>query len=222
MNVVILGATGLVGRGVLHACLRDETVTRVTAICRREPEITHPKLTVLRHDDFADLRPLAGRLGHVDACYFCIGVPSAGLDEAAYRRVTLDFALAAADALLPLNRTLTYVYVSGASADSTEQSRVMWIWVKGRAENALLDYPFRTYVFRPGYIKPMNGARPRARRVRMVYAATSWLYPVLRKVLPNSTTSTDAIGRAMIAVSTLDGSGKRVLDSGDINRLAGG
>lgn len=221
MNVVILGATGLVGQGVLHACLRDETVTRVTAICRRPPKVTHPKLEVVRHDDFTDLRPLAGRLGHVDACYFCIGVPSAGLDEAAYTTVTHDYALAAADALLPLNPKLTYVYMSGASADSTEKSRVMWTRVKGRAENALLEYPFRTYIFRPGYIRPMYGARPRARGARIVYAATSWLYPVLRKLMPNSTTSTDAIGRAMVAVSTVDDTEKRVLDSGDINRLAG-
>jgi uncharacterized protein YbjT (DUF2867 family) len=221
MHVVILGATGLVGQGVLHACLRDEGVHRVTAICRRAPEVTHPKLEVLLHDDFTDLQSLTGRLGHVDACYFCIGVPSAGMDEAAYRTVTVDYALAAADALLPLNRGLTYVYVSGASADSTEKSSVMWMRVKGRAENALLDYPFHTYVFRPGYIKPTNGARPRARAARVLHAATSWLYPVLRRVLPNHTTSTDAIGRAMVAVSRTDGTGKRVLDSGDINRLAG-
>lgn len=219
MNVVILGATGLVGQGVLHACLRDEAVTRVTAICRRAPAVTHPKLTVLRHYDFADLRSLTDHIGHVDACYFCIGVPSAGMDEAAYSKVTHDYALAAADALLPLNPELTYVYVSGASADSAGKS--MWTRVKGRAENALLKYPFRTYIFRPGYIKPMHGARPRVRTVRAVYAATSWLYPVLRKVMPNSTTSTDAIGRAMVAVSTMDEMEKRVLDSGDINRLAG-
>lgn len=219
MNVVILGATGLVGQGVLHACLRDEAVTRVTAICRRAPRVTHPKLTVLRHYDFADLRSLTDRIGQVDACYFCIGVPSAGLDEAAYSKVTHDYALAAADALLPLNPALTYVYVSGASADSAGKS--MWTRVKGRAENALLEYPFRTYIFRPGYIKPMYGARPRVRTVRAVYAATSWLYPVLRKVMPNSTTSTDAIGRAMVAVSTMDDMEQRVLYSGDINRLAG-
>jgi uncharacterized protein YbjT (DUF2867 family) len=221
MNVVILGATGLVGHGVLLACLRDEAVTRVTAISRSPLTVTHPKLEVVRHDDFGDLRPLADRLGHVDACYFCIGVPSAGMDEAAYSRVTVDYAVAAADALLPLNPKLTFVYVSGASADRTGKSRLMWARVKGRAENALLDYPFRTYVFRPGYIKPMHGVRPRARGARIVYAATSWLYPVLRRLMPNSTTSTDAIGRAMVAVSTSDDMEKRVLDSGDINRLAG-
>lgn len=221
MDVVILGATGLVGQGVLHACLRDDTVTRVTAISRRPPAVTHPKLEVLIHEDFADLRPLTDRLGHVDACYFCIGVSSAGVAEDAYRKVTYDYALAAADALLPLNQKLTYVYVSGAGADNTGKSRIMWARVKGRAENALLEYPFRTYVFRPGYIKPMYGARPLLRRMRILYAATSWLYPVLRKVMPNQTTSTDAIGRAMIAVSTSDDLAKRVLDSGDINRLAG-
>ena len=221
MNVVVLGATGLVGQGVLHACLRDDSVSKVTAICRRAPEATHPKLEVVLHDDFGDLAPATRHLGHVDACYFCIGVPSAGLDEAAYGKVTHDYALAAADALLLLNPELTYVYVSGASADSTEKSSVMWTRVKGRAENALLEYPFKTYIFRPGYIKPMYGARPRVRSVRVVYATTSWLYPLLKRLMPNSTTSTDAIGRAMIAVSKKDDTEKPVLDSGDINRLAG-
>jgi uncharacterized protein YbjT (DUF2867 family) len=221
MNVVILGATGLVGHGVLHACLRDPAVSRVTVIARRAPEVTHPKLVVLCHGDFGNLRPLTDRLGPVDACYFCIGVPSAGMGEAEYTRVTYDYALAAADALLPRCRELTYVYVSGASADSTERGPLMWARVKGRAENALLRYPFRTYVFRPGYIKPMYGAQPRARGQRLVYAATSWLYPVLRRLMPDRTTSTDAIGRAMIAVTAAGYAGNRVLDSGDINRLAG-
>lgn len=219
MNVVLLGATGLVGHGVLHACLNDPAVTRVIAIVRRPLEITHPKLDVVPHDDFGDLRPVAARLGHVDACFFCVGVPSAGLGEAEYATVTHDYAVAAADALLPLNSRLTYVYVSGASA--SRDSRLMWARVKARAEDALLAYPFRAYVFRPGYIRPMYGVRPRERAARVVYGATSWLYPVLKRLMPERTTSTGAIGRAMLAVSGMDGAGKRTLTSGDINRLAG-
>jgi uncharacterized protein YbjT (DUF2867 family) len=221
VDVLILGATGLVGHGALYACLRDPAVHRVTVLGRRAPALTHPKLVFLHHDDFTDLGPLADRLGQVDACYFCIGVSSAGVSEADYTRVTYDYALAAADALLPRGPELTYVYVSGASADNTERGPVMWARVKGRAENALLAYPFRTYVFRPGYIRPMHGARPRARGQRLVYGATSWLYPVLRRLLPDRTTSTDAIGRAMLAVTSAGVEGSRVLDSGDINRLAG-
>ncbi|MEU8632482.1 epimerase [Amycolatopsis sp. NPDC048633] len=218
MNVVLLGATGLVGHGVLHECLRDHAVKRVTAICRRPPEITHPKLEVVLHDDFADLEPATAHLDQVDACFFCVGVPSAGLGEAEYAAVTVGYAVAAADALLPLDNELTYVYVSGASA--SRDSRLMWARVKARAEDALLAYPFHTYVFRPGYIKPMYGARPRERAARMIHAATSWLYPLLKRVLPDRTTSTGAIGQAMLAVSRMDGTGPRTLTSGDINRLA--
>ncbi|MEU3645835.1 epimerase [Lentzea sp. NPDC034063] len=216
-NVVLLGATGLVGHGVLHSCLNDSSVTRVTVISRRPLEISHPKLDVVLHDDFTDFRPVAARLGQVDACFYCIGVPSAGVEEAEYAKVTVDYAVAAADAFL--NPGLTYVYVSGASA--SPDSRLMWARVKARAEEALLAYPFHTYVFRPGYIKPMYGARPRVKAVRAVYAATAWLYPLLKKMFPETTTSTGAIGKAMIAVSRMDGAGPRTLTSGAINRLAG-
>lgn len=216
-NVVLLGASGLVGHGVLHSCLLDPSVTRVTVISRRPLETVHPKLDVVLHEDFTDLRPAVAQLGRVDACFYCIGVPSAGVSEADYTVVTVDYAVAAADALL--NPGLTFVYVSGASV--SPDSRLMWARVKARAEQTLLAYPFHTYVFRPGYIKPMYGARPRVRAVRAVYAATTWLYPLLKKLFPESTTSTGAMGRAMIAVSRLDGAGPRTLNSGAINRLAG-
>jgi hypothetical protein len=209
----------MVGHGVVHACLRDERVRQVTAISRGPLDVTHPKLRVRQHEDFRDLSPVADRLGQVDACYFCIGTPSAGRTEQEYRTVTYDYALAAAEALLPLNPDLTFVYVSGASADSTEQGPVMWKRVKGSAEKALLDFPFRTHVFRPGYIRPMYGARPSTRANRVVYGATSWLYPVLNRVFPDGTTTTDAIGRAMLAVTTTPGA-PRILTSADINRFA--
>lgn len=223
MNVVLLGASGMVGQGALQACLRDETVARVTAVCRGPLAVSHPKLQVVPHQDFGDLTPLRGLFAQADACYFCVGVPSAGLSEEDYTRVTYDFALAAADALLSTGRDdVTFVYVSGAGADSTEQGPVMWARVKGRAENALLKFPFRTYVFRPGYIRPTHGARPRTRGSRVLYGATSWLYPVLHRLFPDRTTTTDAIGRAALAVSRTDDRTSRVLTSGDINRLAAG
>ncbi|WP_394619771.1 epimerase [Lentzea sp. JNUCC 0626] len=218
-NVVLLGATGLVGHGVLHTCLADPSVKKVTVISRRPLEVTHPKLDVVLHQDFTDLRPIAERLGTPDACFYCIGVPSAGVSEADYTLVTVDYAVAAADALLPLNPALTYVYVSGASASA--DSKLMWARVKARAEQELLAYPFHTYVFRPGYIRPMFGVKPRVGAVRVVYAATSWLYPLLKRMFPDSTTSIGAIGKAMVALSTMDGKGERILNSGAINRLAG-
>jgi uncharacterized protein YbjT (DUF2867 family) len=217
MKIVILGATGMVGHGALHAALRDDDVAKVTVISRRPLTMQHPKLDVVLHQDFTDLKAVTEALGHVDACFFCIGMSSTGRTEADYTTVTYDYAIAAADAVSPLNPDLTFVYVSGEGADSA--SRVMWQRVKGRAEDALLAYPFRTHVFRPGYIRPMHGARPSGTANRIVYGATSWLYPVLRRVFPKAMTTTDAIGRAMLAVCRQPA--PPVLRSNDINRFAG-
>ncbi|WP_326725341.1 NAD(P)H-binding protein [Streptomyces sp. NBC_00243] len=217
MKVVLFGASGMIGYGVLRACLDDDTVKSVTAVVRRPLGLHHPKLHEVVHADFTDLTAVAASLAGVDACYFCLGTPSAGLTEAEYTRVTHDYALAAAHALLPLNDELTFVYVSGNSADSA--SGTMWARVKGRTEDDLLALPFHAYVFRPTYIRPRQGARPGTRSYRLMYAATSWLYPVLRRLFPQHLTTTDTLGRAMLGVTRLRGSGPRVLTSTEINDL---
>ncbi|MFD3452623.1 epimerase [Streptomyces sp. NPDC058691] len=218
MKVVVFGAGGMVGTGVLRACLLDEEVRSVVAVVRRPLGMGHPKLREVSPADFADLADVAGEFAGADACLFALGVPSAGRTEAEYTRVTRDFALAAARVLLPLGEHLTFVYVSGASADSA--STTMWARVKGRAEDELLALPLRTYVFRPGYIRPRHGARPRSLTSRLAYGATSWTYPVLRRLFPRHTTTTDAIGRAALAVVRRGGTGSRVLTSADINAAA--
>ncbi|WP_369244001.1 NAD(P)H-binding protein [Streptomyces sp. R41] len=218
MKVVLFGASGMIGHGVLRACLDDDGVESVTAVVRRPLGVRHPKLREAVHADFTDLTDVAASLDGADACYFCLGTSSAGLTEVEYTRVTHDYALAAARALLPLNGDLTFVYVSGHSADSA--SATMWARVKGRAEEALLALPFRAYVFRPSYIRPRRGARPATRPYRLLYASTSWLYPVLRRLFPRHMTTTDTVGRAMLAVTRLQGRGPRVLTSVEINGLA--
>ncbi|MFJ4851402.1 MULTISPECIES: epimerase [unclassified Streptomyces] len=218
MKVVVFGAGGMVGTGVLRACLLDDEVESVVAVVRRPLGTRHPELREVTPADFADLTDVADELAGAGACFFCLGVPSAGRTEAEYTRVTRDYALAAARVLLPRTEDLTFVYVSGASADSA--SRTMWARVKGRAEDELLALPLRTYVFRPGYIRPRHGARPRSRTSRLLYGATSWTYPVLRRLFPRHTTTTDAIGRAALAVTRRGGSGPRVLTSADINTAA--
>ncbi|MEU3854043.1 NAD-dependent epimerase/dehydratase family protein [Streptomyces sp. NPDC029554] len=221
MHVLLFGATGMVGHGMLHACITDPRVDAVTVIARRAPALTHPKGRVLIHQDYSDFTALRDEFKGIDACYYAIGTASAGVSEADYTRVTRDYALAAARTLLDAGSRPTFIYVSGRSADSTGTSSVMWARVKGAAENALLALPMRTHILRPGYIRPRHGARASSAWAQAFYTVTSPLFPVLRRLLPDWATSTEAIGRAAIALSLPDNTDPSILTSRDINRLAG-
>jgi uncharacterized protein YbjT (DUF2867 family) len=219
VNVVIFGASGMVGHGVLRACLLDPAVTRVLVVGRRPLGVSHPELREAIHQDFADLSALTGQFADLDACFYCLGVSAAGRSEAEYTRVTYDFTLAAARAVSEHNPGITFTYVSGEGADSTEHGRTMWARVKGRTENALLAMPMNAYMFRPGYIQPRHGARSRTRLYRLTYTLTSWLYPVIRRIAPAHTTTTDHLGRAMLALTRPGTAHPHILGSRDINRL---
>jgi uncharacterized protein YbjT (DUF2867 family) len=159
VNVVLFGATGMVGQGVLRECLQDPSVERVLAIGRSAAGQRHDKLRELVVRDFADFSSIERDLSGYDACFFCLGITSAGMSEADYRRVTYDIAMAAARALVKLNPGMTFIFVSGAGADSSEKGRVMWARVKGQTENALLALPFKgVYVFRPAAISRCMGS----------------------------------------------------------------
>ncbi|HEX3594634.1 MAG TPA: hypothetical protein VHU80_06020, partial [Polyangiaceae bacterium] len=160
---------------------------------------------------------VAGELGGYDACFFCLGISSAGMDEASYRRVTYDIAVAAARALVAANPTMTFVFVSGAGTDAT--SKTMWARVKGETEKAILDLPFaRKYAFRPAFVRPMHGVTSRTRAYRVLYAVTRPVMPVLSALAPRYVTTTERIGRAMLSVAR-KGSSKAILESGDINAV---
>jgi uncharacterized protein YbjT (DUF2867 family) len=218
-SYLIFGATGMVGQGVLRECLRDPGVRRVTAVGRSPSGQVHEKLRDLVVSDLADLASVAPQLTGFDACFFCVGVTSAGLDEATYSRLTFDLTLTVAWRLVRLNPSLIFLYVSGMGADSSERGRVMWARVKGRTENALLQLPFRAaYMFRPGYIQPLDGIRSRTRWYRLFYAAMAPVSPVLRALLPGAVTTTAQLGRAMIRVARY-GHPSPILHSRDINRL---
>ncbi|MFJ5272878.1 NAD(P)H-binding protein [Streptomyces sp. NPDC088358] len=222
MRVALFGASGMVGQGVLRACLQDGKVDEVVLVVRTPLEVEHPKVREVVHTDFTDFGAVQSELEGLDACFFCLGVSSAGRDEEEYTRITYDFTLAAAHAVSVNNPGLTFTYVSGEGTDSTESGRSMWARVKGRTENALLAMPFHAYLFRPGYIRPRNGAVSRTSGYRLMYRLTSWLYPVLRRLAPKYVTTTEHLGRAMIAVVALKGDGPAVLHSPEINRLGAG
>ncbi len=222
MNVVLFGATGMVGAGALDECLDDERVRSVVAITRSPIGRIHPKIREVRRDDFFHYDDCGAGFAQCDACFFCLGVSSIGMSEPAYTHLTYDLTLAAARALVEANPRMTFCYVSGVGTDSTGQGRTMWARVKGRTENALLALPFRaSYMFRPGYIQPVGGVRSRTAWVQAVYSMVAPLYPLVRRVLPNATTTTAALGRALIQAAA-SGYPKRVLYAQDINRLAVG
>jgi len=219
MKVILLGATGMVGQGVLRECLQDDAVEGVLVLGRASTGVRHPKLREIVQADLTDLGGVEAELSGYDACFFCLGVSSAGMTEEAYRRVTHDLTLAVARTVLALNPGLTFVYVSGQGTDSSERGRMMWATVKGRTENDLLALPLDAYMFRPGFIQPMHGITSRTRLYRVAYRVTTPLFPVLWRLIPNRLTTTERLGRAMIAVAR-SGAPGRILETRDINALA--
>jgi uncharacterized protein YbjT (DUF2867 family) len=219
MKVLIFGATGMVGKGVVRECLLDSGVERVTAIGRSASGVSDPKFRDLVHDDMWNYAAIEKELTGLDACFFCLGVTSAGMKEADYERVTYGIAVAAAETLARLNPQMTFVFVSGSGSDSSEKGRVMWARVKGKTENAILRLPFKgAYVFRPGVIQPLHGIRSRTTAYNVGYVVLRPLIPLLRWALPGQILTTEQMGRAMLKVAR-NGASKRILESRDINAL---
>jgi uncharacterized protein YbjT (DUF2867 family) len=199
MKVIIFGATGMVGQGVLRESLLAADVTEVVAPVRRTTGVRHAKLREVTVVDFADLAPIEPELAGADACFYCLGVSSVGLDEAAYTRISHDFPMAAARVLSSINPKIVFVYVSGAGTNLN--SRQMWARVKGRTEKEIVDLLPNGYAFRPGFIQPTYGARSQTAWVRRVYTLTAPLVPLLDRIAPGYVTTTDRLGRAMLTAA---------------------
>jgi uncharacterized protein YbjT (DUF2867 family) len=220
MKVVIYGATGMIGQGVLRECLLDEGVTEVLAVGRGGTGKTHAKLRELQRKDLLDYAGVEDQLAGYDACFFCLGITSVGTAEADYRRITLDYAVAAGNVLAARSPNLTFVFVSGRGTDPNSQT--MWARVKGEAENAILALPFKAaYVFRPAIVQPLHGITSRTPAYRFFYALFRPLTPVLRALFRNSFATTEQVGRAMLQAART-GAPKKILESADIVRLAKG
>jgi uncharacterized protein YbjT (DUF2867 family) len=220
VNVILFGATGMVGQGVLRECLLDPDVERILLVVRRPTGQRHAKIAELVHDNFFDFTAVAARLSGLDACLFCLGVSSAGMTEQAYTRVTYDITLAAATVLVRQNPAMTFIFVSGTGSDSTERGRSMWARVKGKTENALRAMPFKAvYVFRPGFIQPLHGITSRTRAYRVLYPLFAPLVPLLKALFPRYIATTEQVGRAMVRAAKR-GAPKAILESPDIIALA--
>lgn len=210
----------MIGQGVLRELLLDPKVTHVTAIGRAPVPQQHEKLTNLVHANLNDFSPIASQLQGFDACFYCLGVSSAGMSEEAYTKVTYDLTVSAAKALLQASPSITFLFISGASTDSTEKKGAMWARVKGRAENALLAMGFKAaYMFRPGLIRPLHGITSRTPLYRVVYVVLWPFMPLL--IAMGAGTTTEKLGRAMINVA-MKGYGKKILEGRDINEAARG
>ncbi len=222
MKVVLFGATGMVGQGVLRECLIDPEVESVLSVVRRSSGQTHQKLKEIIHDNFFDFSKIENDLRGYDACFFCLGITSVGLSEEEYQRITYDITITAAQTLLKLNPNLTFVFVSGTGTDSSETSKTMWARIKGKTENALLQMPFKAkYMFRPAFIQPLHGITSKTKLYRVFYILMAPVYPLLKLFLPRHVTTTEDVGRAMLIVAK-HGSSKNILENADIDEMARG
>lgn len=220
INAIITGATGMVGKGVLIECLENKNVEKVLVLVREETGLKHPKLKEIIHKDFTDFSSVIPQLVGYNACYFCLGISSAGISNEKYKEITYDLTMHLAEILLPLNPDITFCYVSGAGTSTKEDSSMNWANVKGKTENDLLKMSFENaFMFRPGFIQPEKGASSKVTLYKMIYNILSPIFPILDKIFPQNITTTSRVGKAMIAV-VQKGYSNTYLENRDINILA--
>lgn len=215
-KVIITGTTGMVGEGVLMECLDHPQISEVLSVSRKPTGMSHPKLKEYIVPDFLNLEENDEHLKGYDACFFCAGVSSIGMKEAEYNRITYDTTIHFAKVSVQQNPQMIFIYVSGGGTDSSEKGRLMWARIKGKTENALTRLPFKkVYNFRPGFMK----ATPGQKNILALYKYIAWMYPFLKIVLPNGTSTLKQVGQAMIKCLTI-GSDKQILEVKDINELS--
>lgn len=216
MKVIITGATGMVGEGVLMECLLHPDVEAILLLTRKPSGVTHLKVKEVVHNDFHDIIPVEQKLKGYDACFFCLGVTSIGKKEDEYTKLTYDLTMHVAQRLSTLNNNMVFCYVSGSGTDSSEKGRLMWARVKGKTENDLAKLPFKAvYAFRPGFLIPTKGAG----NILPAYKYFSWLVPVLKPLFPGMVVSLQELGKAMINVVKY-GFRKRILEVKDIREAS--
>ena len=216
MDVILIGATGMVGMGVLLECLDHPDIGRVLVVGRRSCGVEHDKLKEIIHHDFLDYSGIEDRFDGYGACLYCLGVSYNAVTKEEYHTITHDYTVKLAEALCRRNRDMTFCFVTGAGTDDTMKSRMTWARIKGEAENSLKSFPFKNlYLFRPAYIQPMRGIRPSYK----MYRVFGPFFPLLRFLLPRYVTTTVEFGRAMINAA-IHGADSMTLESADIVRLA--
>lgn len=215
MKVILTGATGMVGEGVLHECLIHSKIEAVTTVVRKPSGMQHAKLTEIIHADFFNLSDIENKLVGFDACFFCLGVSSVGMNEIDYKKMTYTLTMNFAKTLAKQNKDLCFCYISGAATDSSEKGKSMWARVKGKTENDLMKLFLNAYMFRPGYMQPTPGLK----NTLKYYKYVKWMYPFFKVVFPNFVSTLSELGRAMINAA-LKGYELKILEVKDIKTLA--
>jgi hypothetical protein len=216
LRVILTGATGMVGEGVLIECLKNPLVESVLLVNRKPCLFIHPKLKEIVHQDFFNLKEIEDDLSGYNTCLFCLGVSSVGMNEDEYTKISYTLTMNFARTVSRLNHNMSFSYISGVGTDSSEKGKLMWARVKGKTENDLMKLPFKAvYAFRPGMLKPTMGQK----NTLKYYKYLGWLYPILKAIIPNSASSLQELGLAMIQASA-NGSEKKVLEVKDIIQLA--
>jgi len=220
LKVIIFGSTGMVGKGVLYECIDSQNVESILLINRSSLNVKSPKVKEILHDDFSNFSSIENELKGYDACYFSLGVSSAGMKEEKYRTITYGYTLAAASILRKINDNMTFIYVSGAGTDTTEAGRTMWARIKGKTENDIIKLGFKAaYMYRPGYIQPEKGIKSKTKLYNALYVVTKPLYPIFNILIPNQLTTTTKLGKSMINV-TLKPYSNNIITNRDINIIA--
>ena len=215
-KVILTGATGMIGKGVLLECLDHGAISEVLVIGRNSIGMNHPKLKEMIHGDFSNFFSVKSQLTGYDACFFCLGISAAGLNEEQYKHITYEYTLALVRTLFEINPQMTFNYVSGQGTDSSEKSRMMWARVKGKTENDLLKIGFKqAFMFRPGMIIPLRGIKSRTKSYQFMYDYFMWLVKFTKAVSPNSVVDTTQLGLAMIN-SMLRGYSEKIIRPKDM------
>jgi len=219
MKIILFGASGMIGQGVLRECLLDSDVDLVLSVGRAPLLQKHAKLREITTPDLGSLSAFESQLSGFDACFYSLGATAAGSTEENYRRINYEMPLAVASLLAKLNPGMTFIYISGRGTDSTEKGRVMWARVKGATENAILRLPFKAaYMFRIGAVVPLHGIKSKTPLYNFFYAVGTPLMFLLRKLSPQNVQTTEEVGKAML-IAAKRGAPKSVLECADLYKL---
>ena len=217
MKIIIIGATGMVGQSVLTECLKSPAIEEVLIVGRRSCGIKNPKIKEIIHNNYLDYSAIETELKDYDACFYCLGVSSLGMSKEKYYEITFNYTVAIADVLSRQNHNMSFSFISGAGTDETEKSKVHWARVKGKAENVLRNYPFKSLsLFRPAYIKALDGVKPS-------YSLNKYfdwiLYPVFKTFFPKIVITSKELGKAMVN-SMFQKEKARIIENEEIKNLA--
>lgn len=207
----------MVGAEVIRQAVADNSIEEVTAIIRKPLDIgvEHPKLKAIIHKNFLDYSGLEEVFKKNDVCLWCLGISQSQVNKEQYQVITYDYALAAAGAMLMANPQITFIFLSGMGADSTEKSRTTFAWVKGKTENALVKFAFKKfYIVRPGGIKPIH----QNKNAPFAYKLMTPLFPLLELLMPSRVISSEELAKVMLYIAK-NGTGNKITENKELKKI---